>query len=201
LLFIEMNTAKQFNLFEKQFPRSLECSGPDLPALLADLKTRGCTGHVPRSGHRCLTAKVDRQAVCGGCPGVYGSERGQGSLAARIAGRCYQLRTRRRPPVKRANQAAPQPARADTLLAASGRAVCGTWHSPPESPSQSNIQRPVPAEPAYELVAAVMTGAASRRTLAKIPPHCHDSLMGEYLCGSWVESERSPAQLTGRRTR
>jgi hypothetical protein len=42
LLFIGMNTAKQFNLFEKQFPRSLECSGPDLPALLADLKTRGC---------------------------------------------------------------------------------------------------------------------------------------------------------------
>jgi hypothetical protein len=41
LLFIEMNT-KQPTLFDASRPRQVEVSGPDLPALLADLKTRGC---------------------------------------------------------------------------------------------------------------------------------------------------------------
>jgi hypothetical protein len=36
-----MNTAKP-TLFDASQPRQVEVSGPDLPALLADLKTRGC---------------------------------------------------------------------------------------------------------------------------------------------------------------
>jgi hypothetical protein len=33
---------KQPTLFEREQPRSLECSGPELSAKLADLKTRDC---------------------------------------------------------------------------------------------------------------------------------------------------------------
>jgi hypothetical protein len=36
-----MENAKQTSLFETEFPRSLECSGAELPALLASLRERG----------------------------------------------------------------------------------------------------------------------------------------------------------------
>jgi hypothetical protein len=36
-----MKSAFQPSLFESEFPRSLECSGAELGALLADLKARG----------------------------------------------------------------------------------------------------------------------------------------------------------------
>lgn len=35
------STAKQPTLFDREQPRSLECSGPELAAKLADLKHRG----------------------------------------------------------------------------------------------------------------------------------------------------------------